>query len=106
MEKVHSLYRSSNIVRLIKSRRLRLAGDVARMEEGKECFQHFNRYTCRIKHLRRRSRRREDNIRIGLREIGMNSRDWVYSIEDMDCWRALVNAALNLRGSINKGVSI
>ena len=35
---VHSLYRSSNIVRVIKSRRLRWAGHVARREEGRSAF--------------------------------------------------------------------
>ena len=39
MEKeLHSLYRSPNIVRVIKSRRLRWAGHVARMEEGRMAF--------------------------------------------------------------------
>ena len=37
-EELHSLYRSPNIVRVIKSRRLRLAGHVARMEEGRSAF--------------------------------------------------------------------
>ena len=37
-EELHSLYRSSNIVRVIKSRRLRWAGHVARMEEGRSVF--------------------------------------------------------------------
>ena len=37
-DKLHSLYRSPNIVRVIKSRRLRWAGHVARMEEGKSAF--------------------------------------------------------------------
>ena len=41
-EELHSLYRSPNIVRVIKSRRLRWAGHVARMEEDK-CFKNFNR---------------------------------------------------------------
>ena len=44
---LHSLYRSPNIVTVIKSRRLRWAGHVARMEEGKKCFQNVNRYSCR-----------------------------------------------------------
>ena len=38
-----------------------------------------------------------DNIRIDLKEIGINSRSWVDSAHDRDYWRALVNAALNLR---------
>ena len=37
-EELHSLYRSPNIVRVIKSRRLRWAGHVARMEEGRSAF--------------------------------------------------------------------
>ena len=37
-EDLHSLYRSPNIVRMIKSRRLRWAGHVSRMEEGRNAF--------------------------------------------------------------------
>ena len=45
-----------------------------------------------------RSRLRcEDNIRMDLKEIGINTRNWVNSVQDKDYWRALVNAALNLR---------
>ena len=43
---LHTLYRSSNIVRVINSRRLRWAGHVTRMEEGRCAFKNFNRYTC------------------------------------------------------------
>ena len=42
-------------------------------------------------------RRWEDNIRMDLEEIGINSGNWVDSDQEMDYWRALVNAALNLR---------
>ena len=43
-EELHDLYPSPNIVRVIKYRRLRWAGHVARMEEErKECIQNFNR---------------------------------------------------------------
>ena len=37
----------------------------------------------------------EDNIRMGLKEIGINTRNWVDSVQGKDYWRALVNAALN-----------
>ena len=49
--------------------------------------------------LRRPGRRRiwEDNIRMYLKEIGINTRNWVDSAQDSDYWRVLVNAALNLR---------
>ena len=39
----------------------------------------------------------EGNIRIDLKEIGINTRNWVDSAQDNDYWSALVNAALNLR---------
>ena len=47
--------------------------------------------------LGRPRRRWEDNIRMDLKEIGINSRDWVDSTQDRDYWRTLVNAELNLR---------
>ena len=47
--------------------------------------------------LGRPRRRCEDNIRMDLKEIGINTRNWVGSTQDSDYWRALVNTALNLR---------
>ena len=41
----------------------------------------------------------EDNIRMDLEEIGINAGNWVDSAQDRNYWRALVNAALNLRVS-------
>ena len=49
------------------------------------------------RHLGRPRRRWEDNIRIDLEEIGINAGNWVDSAQDRNYWRALVNAALNLR---------
>ena len=42
-------------------------------------------------------RRWEDNISMDLEEIGINAGNWVDTVQDRDYWRALVNAALNLR---------
>ena len=42
-------------------------------------------------------RRWEDNIRMFLKEIGINTRNWVDLAQDRDCWRVSVNAAFNLR---------
>ena len=39
----------------------------------------------------------EENIRIDLKEIGINAGNWVDSAQDRDYWRGLVNGALNLR---------
>ena len=49
--------------------------------------------------LGRPRRRWEDNIRMDLKEIGINTRNWVDSAQDRDYCRALVNTALNLRVS-------
>ena len=42
-------------------------------------------------------RRWEDNIRLDLKETGINTRNWVDSAQDGDYWRAFVNAELNIR---------
>jgi hypothetical protein len=42
-------------------------------------------------------RRWVDNIKMDLREIGWRGVDWIYSAEDRDQWRALVNTVMNLR---------
>ena len=45
----------------------------------------------------RPKRRWEENIRMDLKEIGFNPRNWFDSAQDRVYWRAIVNAALNLR---------
>jgi len=47
--------------------------------------------------LRRHRRRWEDNIKIDLQEVGCGGMDWIELAQDRDRWRALVNAAMNLR---------
>ena len=49
------------------------------------------------RHLGRPRRRWQDNIRMDLKEIAINTRNWVDSAQDGDYWEALVNTALNLR---------
>ena len=81
---------------MIKSS-LRWAGHVVRMEEGRSTFKILIGTATGKRPLGRPRRRWEDNIRMDLKEIGINTRNWVDSIQDMDYWRALVNATLNLR---------
>ena len=90
------MYRPPNIVRVIKSRRMRWAGHIS-LEEGRSDFKILTGTTTGKRPLRRTGRRWEDNIRMDLKEIGINAGNWVDSVQDRNYWRALVNAALNLR---------
>jgi len=67
------------------------------MEEGRSAFRILIGTPARKKPLGRPRRRWEDNIRMDLEEIGINAENWVDSAQDRNYWRALVNAALNLR---------
>jgi hypothetical protein len=84
---------------MIKSRRLRWAGHVARMEESRSAFKILTGKPTGKRPLGKPRRSWEDNIRMDLEDIGINTGNWVDSAQDRDYWRALVNAALNLRVS-------
>ena len=86
------MYRSVNIVRMIKSGILRWAGHVDRMEESRSAFKMLTGKPTGKRLLGRPRRRWED-----LQEIGVNAGNWVDSAQDRDYWKAPVNAALNLR---------
>ena len=85
-----------NDINNFESRRLRWAGQVARIEVGRSAFKILTGKPTGKRPLGRPRSRWEDNIRMGLEEIGINAGNWVDSTQDMDYWRALVNAALNL----------
>ena len=91
------MYPSPNTVKVIKSRKLRRAGHIARTEDVKSALKLLTGTATEQKHLGRPRRRWEDNIRMDLKEIGINTRNWVDSAQDRDYWRALVNETLNLR---------
>ncbi|KAJ4436915.1 hypothetical protein ANN_17047 [Periplaneta americana] len=94
---LHALYSSPDIIRNLKSRRLRWAGHVARMGESRNAYRVLvERPEGKIP-LGRPRRRWEDNIKMDLREVGYDDRDWNNPAQDRDRWRAYVRAAMNLR---------
>jgi hypothetical protein len=68
----HSLYSSPNIVRVIKSRRMRWAGHVARMGEGRGVYRVLVGRPEGKRPLGRPRRKWEDNIKMDLRETGID----------------------------------
>ena len=94
-EELNDLYSSPNIVRLIKSRRMRWAGHVARIEEGRGVHKVFVWKPEEKRSLGRPRRRWEDNIKMDLQELGRGCGDWMELAQDRDGWRALVSTVMN-----------
>ena len=67
------------------------------MEEDRRAFKMLTGKPTGKKPLGRPRRRWQDNIGMNLKEIDINTRNWVDSAQDRDYWRALVHSALNLR---------
>jgi hypothetical protein len=76
-EELHSLYSSPSVVRVIKARRIRWAGHVARMGEVRSAYNILVGRPEGRRPLGRPRRRWEDNIKIDLREIGFGDVDWI-----------------------------
>ncbi|KAJ4432614.1 hypothetical protein ANN_21237 [Periplaneta americana] len=94
---LHALYSSPDIIRNIKSRRLRWAGHVARIGESRNAYRVLVGRPEGKRPLWRPRRRWENNIKMDLRELGYDDRDWINLAQDRDQWRAYVRAAVNLR---------
>jgi len=90
------LYFSLNLIWVIKSERMRWTGQVARMGEGRDAYRFFVGRPEGKRPLGSSRRRKEDNIKMGLLEVGYWCMDWIELAHDRDRWRALVNAVLNL----------
>jgi len=95
-EELNDLYCSPNILRVIKSRRMRLAGHVARMEERRGVYRVLLGKPEGKSPLGRPRHRWEDNIMMDLQEVGCGYMDWIELALYRVRWRTLVSAVMNL----------
>jgi hypothetical protein len=96
-EELHNLYSSPDIIRQVKSRRMRLAAHVARMGEERKLFKVLVGKPERKSPLGRPKRRLEYGIRMDVREIGLGDVDWIRPAQDRDLWRAVLSKVVKLR---------
>jgi hypothetical protein len=102
-EKLRDLYSSPSIIRIIKSRRMRRAGHVARMGEKRNAYRLLVGKPEVKRPLGRSRRRWVDNISKDLAEVGWGDVDWIVLAQDRNRWGAAVNSVLNLRVPRNAG---
>jgi hypothetical protein len=95
-EELHDLYSSPNIVRVIKSRKMRWAGHVARMGREEACTG-FWWENLREGDQLGDMRRWEDDMRMDFQEVGCGGMDWIGLAQYRDRWRAIGNAEMNPR---------
>ena len=93
---LHALYTSPNIIRNLKSRRLRWARHVERMEQSRNQYRVLVGKPEGKRPLGRPRRRWEDNIKMDLREVDRVPGNWIALAEVRDQWRAYVRAVMNL----------
>ena len=84
-------------MRVIKSRRMRWAGHVARMGEERGLYKVLVGKPKGRRPLGRPRCRWVDNIRMDLQEVGCGYMDWIGLAQDRDSWRTVVSAVMNLR---------
>ena len=104
-EELSDLYSLPNIVRVVKSRRMKWAGHVARMGQGRGVYRVLVGKPEGKIPLGRPRRRWEDNIKMDLQEVGGDFGDWMELAQDRDSWRALVGTVMNLGVPKMRGIS-
>ena len=95
-EELNDLYSSPNIARVIRSRRMRWAGHVAR-KGGEGVYRVLVGKPEGKRPLGRPRHRWVDNLRMDLQEVSCGYMDWIGLAQDRDRWRTLVSAVMNLR---------
>jgi len=101
-EELNDLYSSPNIVRVIKSRRMRRAGHVARMGEERGVYRVLLGKPEGRRLLRGPRRGCVDNIRMDLQEVGCGYMDWIGLVQDRELADAC-ECGNELSGSVKCG---
>jgi hypothetical protein len=96
-DELHDLYSSLNIVSVIKSRRMRWAGHVACMGEGRGVYRVLVGRPEGKRPLGRPRHRWENNVKMDLREIGIGGANWIQLAWDRVQWQTFVNMVMNLQ---------
>jgi hypothetical protein len=96
-EELNDLYSLPNIVRVVKSKRMRWAGHVERMEEDRGVHRVLVGKPEGKRPLGRPRRRWKDSIKMDLQEVGGDHGDWMELAQDRDRWWALVVTVRNFR---------
>jgi hypothetical protein len=94
-DELHGLYSSPNTVRVIKSRRMRWVGYVACMGEGRGVHRVLVGRPEEKRRLGRLRHRWEDNIKMDLREKGIDRGNWIWLAQDRVQWQAFVSTVMN-----------
>jgi hypothetical protein len=95
-EELHSLNSSQIIIIMIKSKRMRLAWHVARMQTKRNTHRILVGKSEGKRSLGRPRRRQVDNINMDIRKIERSGMAWIDLARDRYQWRAHVNTAMNL----------
>jgi hypothetical protein len=96
-ELLHNLYSSGNMIRMMKPRRMRWAGNVARLGEKRNACKILVGKPVGKTPLKRPRHRWESNITMDLREIRCGGMDWIHLAQYRDQWRALLSKVTNFQ---------
>ena len=96
-EELSDLLRSPNVVRVIKSRRIRCTGHVAHMGEGRGVYRVLVGKPEGKRHLEHLGEDARIMLRWILRKCDVGGMDWIELDQDKDRWRTLLNLVMNFR---------
>ena len=99
------MYSLPNIVRVVKSRRMRWAGHVVRLGQGRSLYRVLVGKPEGKRPMGRPRQRWKDNINMDVQEVGGGCGDWMELAQDRDRWRTLVSTVMNLRVPKMRGIS-